>query len=298
MIELLSKFKQLSLSNKLLYGSIGTVAGTYTTGSIIENRFQNFDTNVEKPIDTISIILPTYNEEQFITRNLFSLINQSIINQYPQYFEFILIDSNSSDKSIELAIPFINYLNYHKHIQTKLIETEKRGKLTARNIATDLSTGNIIVSIDADTIYPPYYLNTILKPFHNPEVIGVDGSELDYSIPNIPGKLMSISFLFQKLFKHPNRLYGRHSAYMKHSFYEIGKFNESIDQMNIKTIMKEEEIDFGNKLSKLGKIVFKMNACCYHLGGERVACRSISKGSTECNKYGIGIERFGPINTI
>jgi len=281
------------MTNSLVIG-LGTLIGSSIIADIFERKMQKYDEEVEPPIDTVSIILPTYNEEQFIERCLQSLTNQSIVDAYPEYFEFILIDSGSKDRTLELSMQYLNILcNKLTQERVKLITTDKRGKLTARNMATDMSTGNIIVSVDADTIYPYHYLNTLLKPFKDPEVVGVDGGELDYSIPNISGKLMSFLYLLRKTFIWPNRMHGRHCAYMKHIFYKMGKFDESINQMDVKQMIKEEEKEFGNRMSKLGKVIFKYNACCFHLGGERVACRvGTIKNKDICKGYGISIERF------
>ena len=48
-------------------------------------------------------------------------------------------------------------------------------------------------------------------------------------------------------------------------FYLSGYFDESINQMNVYEMVREEEQEFGPRLSKFGKIVFKMNANCIHL---------------------------------
>ena len=50
------------------------------------------------------------------------------------------VDSGSSDNTIPIAEPYID----------RLITTKQRGKLTARNLATLQSYGNIIVSVDSD----------------------------------------------------------------------------------------------------------------------------------------------------
>jgi hypothetical protein len=48
---------------------------------------------------------------------------------------------------------------------------------------------------------------------------------------------------------------GSNSAYKKEAYFKIGGFNLGIDQLDRKTIYKEEEINFYKKLSKIGKVV-------------------------------------------
>jgi len=279
----------LSLVQKMAIGSVSAVTTAWTAANVIENKMRNYDTEVIEPVDTVSIIIPTLNEEQFIEKMLASLTAQSIIREYPNMFELIMIDSGSSDNTVPIAENFLD----------NIIRVDIRGKLTARNIATNEAKGNIIVSVDADCIYDYNWLNTLLRPFNdytNPKydnVVGVNGSTIDYSIDAIPGQINTLSFLFQQKITKRNRMYGRNSAYYKHAFYQSGMFNEDINQFNVSDMVKEEESGFGNRLAKLGKVIYKMNATCIHLGGHKIDCRLGNKNSNACVDYGIGIERFG-----
>ena len=267
---------------KLLHKGIIGIFGTFIAGDITERYMGNFDTDVQKPIDTVSIIMSSYNEEYAIELASSSSKEQSIIQEYPEYFEFILVDSGSSDKTLDLAEPFVDK-----------IVIAPRGKLTARNIATRQAKGNIIVSTDADTYYPYHMLNTLLKPFNEQSIAGVVGSTLDYSIPNIPGQIHSVVYnIVDRLILHPKQMIGRNSAFWKHLFYLSGRFNENIDQFNIDSMLNEEELGFGNRLSKFGNIIYKLNATCVHLGGRKIACRFGLESRNSCKGYGIGIDRF------
>lgn len=265
---------------------ISGVLGTLTVSGFIERDMNNPYVDTMKPVDTVSIIVPSFNEEQFIKKSLSSIRGQSIIQEYPEYFEVLLVDSGSEDRTVELATQYVD----------KIITTTVRGKLTARNLAIDHAKGNIIVNVDSDSYYGPFWLNTLLKPFNNLEydnLACVVGSTYDQSIPGIPTPIRNIAEWVDRNILSPQRIVGRNSAFWKHSFYLSGKFNETINQMNVDDMLQEEEYGFGKKLSKLGKIVFKMNANCVHLGGQRIGCRLGTGNRDMCEKYGINIERFG-----
>lgn len=262
------------------------ILSTLTINSFIEKDMNNPDIETIEPIDTITVIIPSFNEEQFIKKCLSSIRGQSIIQEYPDFFEIILTDSMSTDNTVKLAEPYVD----------KIITTTKRGKLTARNLAIDQAKGNIIVNTDSDCYYPPFWLNTLLKPFNNLEhdnLVCVVGSTHDKFIPYIPTPIRNIAEFVDRNILSPKRIVSRNSAFWKHDFYLVGRFNENINQMNVHEMMKEEEYDFGTKLSKLGKIIFKMNANCEHLGSERIGCRIGTVNKDMCKKYGINIERFG-----
>ena len=265
----------LNLHSMLKAGIIGGF-GILTVSSVLETKMKEYDTVPLKPIDTISIIMSSLNEGLLIGTALSSIRNQSIIQQYPEYFELILADSCSTDGTTELAEPYVDR-----------IIIAPRGKLTARNIATNEAKGNIIVSVDSDTYYPFHYLNTLLKPFNDytnskyENVIGTFGSTFDYTIPYIPGKLFSFGDSFYNTFFSRNRMTGRNSAFWKHAFYLAERFNENINQLNMWDVFFEEEYRFGNRLSKLGKIIYNINASCYHLGGMK-----------SMGRLGIGDKKF------
>lgn len=273
--------------------AISGILGTLTVNGFIEREMNNPDIATIEPIDTVSIIVPSFNEEPFIKKCLSSIRGQSIIQECPQYFELILVDSGSTDNTVTIAEQYID----------KIITTTVRGKLTARNLAIDQAKGNIIVSVDSDSYYGPFWLNTLLRPFFNiynqyydPNIVCVVGSTYDQSIPGVPTPIRNIAELIDRNILTPKRIVARNSAFWKHYYYLVGRFDESINQMNVHEMMREEEYLFGEKLSKLGKITFKMNANCIHMGGQRIGCRIGTENKTICNKYGIDIKRFDNMN--
>jgi len=269
---------------------ISTILGTLTVNGFIVREMNNPHLETFKPIDTVSIIIPSFNEELFIRKAVMSIKGQSILQEYPEYFETILVDSGSSDNTVSIAESYVD----------KVITTKIRGKLTARNLATEQALGNIIVSVDSDTYYPPFWLNTVLEPFNNinsPEydntIVGVVGSTYDPYIPHIPTLVRNFAEILDRKIIHPVQMVGRNSTFWKHHFYNIGKFNEYINQMNVKEMLKEEEQGFGLKLSELGKVIFKLNANCIHYGGKKIGCRLGTSNKEYCINQGIGIQRFG-----
>lgn len=273
----------MSLLAKTIIGGLGILASS----SIIEKEMKEYDTDILCPVDMVSIIVSSFNESTFIGTCLSSLRNQSIIQEYPSYFEIILADSCSTDGTIEISEPYVD----------KIVITPI-GKLTSRNIATQEAKGDIIVSVDSDSYYPCHWLNTLLKPlsdYINPKyknVVGVFGSTFDYTINNVPGQLFSLAdFLYNSTF-NKTRMVGRNSAYRKWAFFSANGFNENIDQFNIWSIFGEEEQAFGQRLSKLGKVTYKLNASCYHMGGAKSIGRFGIGNKQILEKYKFGADRF------
>ena len=63
------------------------ILGTLTVNGFIEREMNNHVIDTIEPVDTVSIIVPAFNEEPFIKKSLSSIRGQSIINEFPEYYE-------------------------------------------------------------------------------------------------------------------------------------------------------------------------------------------------------------------
>lgn len=88
----------------------------------------------------ISIILPFYNAAQTLERALISIANQSFDD-----FECLLINNNSTDKSIEIASRFCD--GDHRFL---LAHEPKQGVVHAHNLGMKTAGGKYIARMDAD----------------------------------------------------------------------------------------------------------------------------------------------------
>lgn len=96
-----------------------------------------------KPI--ISVLIPVYNAEKYLAKAI-----ESILSQTFPYFELIIIDDGSTDKSLEIIK---NYANSDERI--KYISRENKGLIYTRNEGIELAQGKYIALMDADDISLP-----------------------------------------------------------------------------------------------------------------------------------------------
>jgi glycosyltransferase involved in cell wall biosynthesis len=109
-----------------------------------------------------SIVIPCYNEALFIGRTLESLLNQS----YNGVYEIIVVDNNCSDDTAAIA----------KSYGVKVIGENRPGVCWARQAGSAVASGEIIISTDADTIYPANWLRNIDRRFRaNKNYVAVGG---------------------------------------------------------------------------------------------------------------------------
>lgn len=92
--------------------------------------------------ELISVIMPVYNTDKYITEAINSVLNQTYDN-----FELIIVDDASTDNSAKIIESFNNY-------KIKYIRLSKNGgAANARNVGLDNSKGNVICFIDSDDIW-------------------------------------------------------------------------------------------------------------------------------------------------
>ncbi len=94
--------------------------------------------------DLVSVIVPTYNCEEYILETLHSIKNQTYKN-----FEVIIIDDCSTDNSEFLINDFILTDNRFKYIKLD----ENSGAAIARNKGVEMACGKFIAFLDSDDIW-------------------------------------------------------------------------------------------------------------------------------------------------
>lgn len=107
----------------------------------------------------VSIIIPVYNVEEYITDCLQSVIQQ----KYKGNIECILVDDCGEDNSIEIAKQQI--AAYKGSISFRILHHEhNRGLSAARNTGTEAATGDYIYYLDSDDYITDDCITTLTMP--------------------------------------------------------------------------------------------------------------------------------------
>lgn len=119
---------------------------------------------------TISLIIPAYNEERYLSACLEAVAKQTV-----KPYEVIVVDNNSSDDTSELAskYPFV-----------KVIKETAQGVIHARSTGFDAASGDIIARIDADTLLPVDWIANLKAIFQeDSELDALSGAVSYYDLP-------------------------------------------------------------------------------------------------------------------
>ena len=125
---------------------------------------------------SVAVIIPTLNEEKFLSRCLDSVINQS----FPfEKMDVMVVDGGSVDKTKEII------KDYHeKHNNIRLLDNPKRIQSVAFNIGVANSKAPYIIRLDAHAYYKPYYIEGCIKGLKENSRRGNVGGQWDIQPQN------------------------------------------------------------------------------------------------------------------
>ncbi len=115
---------------------------------------------------TLSIVIPVFNDQDYLEICLKAIAGQTIMPD-----EVIVVDNNSTDKSVAVAksFPFV-----------KIVRAHKQGVLFARNVGFNGVGSEIIGRIDADTVLPPRWVERVIKTFEKDRSIAAVTGPVNY----------------------------------------------------------------------------------------------------------------------
>jgi len=184
----------------------------------------------------ISAIVPAYNEENYLSYCLRSLINQD----FPKKdYEIIVIDNNSTDKTASIA----------KKFGARVVKEENQGLTYARIRGIKEAKGEIIAFVDADTTVNKDWLKQILSLYQkNPKIVGL-GFMADFTPKNFWTFVSQpIEEIAIKLFKiMPGYCFSfKKSAYLKSGGY-------------LPSIKFSEDVFISKRLKRVGQVMALKN---------------------------------------
>ncbi|WP_122088438.1 glycosyltransferase family 2 protein [Halalkalicoccus subterraneus] len=195
----------------------------------------------------ITVALPSLNEQRRIGDCLDS-IAASIAAAPEKYdFEVLVLDSYSDDATVGIA---------QSHPVVDLVDFVERGILHARHRGFELARGEVVVSIDADSTYPPGFLGELLAPFESGVSLtyGPVGGEragnidaairlaLQYGLPAVGLDWVS----------------GSNRAVRTADYFAAGGYRLGVDGTALFRVMTEEQLLFPRRLD--GEVVFAETA--------------------------------------
>ena len=114
-------------------------------------------------IKGISVIIATYNRQQFIGETI-----QSVLDQQFENLEIIIVDDGSTDNTLPLAKSFGSKVR----IVEKPANCNHQGVASTRNRGLHCSTQPFVCFLDSDDLYLPNHLSRLITAFENENDLG------------------------------------------------------------------------------------------------------------------------------
>lgn len=130
-------------------------------------------------IHELTIVIPTYNEEQYLPKLLVSIAQQDFQGK----LQVVVVDGLSEDNTISVAQSF------QAHIADLLVISENRGTSYQRNRGADKAKYKYILFLDADIILPKKFLQRLTSKAHE------NSDFIDFTL-HVPVKFNVFDYLF------------------------------------------------------------------------------------------------------
>jgi len=205
---------------------------------------------MEKINDLISVIVPVYNVEKYLSQCINSILNQTI-----KSLEIILVDDGSLDNSGKICDEFSK-----KDDRIVVIHKENNGLSSARNAGLKIATGSYIGFVDSDDWLDENMYESLLKLIkdtnsdiscckffktaNGEEKIPPINSEVIESFNNIEGLNNFYTDLYTQTVVAWNKLYNR--KLFDNIIYPIGKIHED-EGTTYKLFYKANKITYTNR---------------------------------------------------
>jgi glycosyltransferase involved in cell wall biosynthesis len=196
-----------------------------------------------------SIIVPSYNSSGMIEECIHSLLDQTV--PFGSY-EIIVVDDGSVDNTAEVvsACPVRYYYQ------------PNQGAAAARNYGAYFAKGSILLFTDADCQVSPNWIEEMVKPFKDPEIVatkGFYGLSQKELVARFVQKEYEEKYRYLLRNKYVDFVDTYSAAYRKDVFFEFGGFDTSFSTASA------EDCDLSYKVAAQGyKIVPSQNAIVFH----------------------------------
>lgn len=233
----------------LLSAFVGIYINVWYMLLILENKSRLLARKEAKRFPKVSILIPARNEE----KNIGDTIKSVLSMEYPKNkLEVIAIDNNSTDRTADMI---------RKFKRVKLLSEKKLGKANALNRGLSIATGEIIGTLDADTLVDKNCLKKSVGYFEDSRVGAVTNFVKVEDDRGILGKFQTIEYAFsgitKKLISFLNSMYitpGTLSLLRKDVIQDI-KFSDDT---------LAEDMDMALSITKKGyRIVNSLDAISY-----------------------------------
>lgn len=215
----------------------------------------------------VSVIIPAWNEGIGVIKTLDSIVNNGYDN-----LEIVLINDGSTDDSDQIIKKYINeYKSQKPHKVARLcyIYKENGGKGKALNTGIKEAKGEIIFTVDADSVLRRGAVERLVRYYADPEIMAVVGNVEVVNTATLVGLAQHLEYFFGFYNKRAHALLGAEyifggacASFRLEVFKRIGLFD---------TKNKTEDIEMSMRTKYFGmKSTYAEDVVCFTEGASDV----------------------------
>jgi peptidoglycan/xylan/chitin deacetylase (PgdA/CDA1 family)/spore germination protein YaaH/GT2 family glycosyltransferase len=133
----------------------------------------------------VSVLIPCFNEEKVIVQSV-----RRILDSHWTNLEVLVLDDGSKDRTSEVV-----EAAYGAEPRVRLMRFENGGKASALNKGLAQANGEIVIALDADTLFPPETVGLLARWFNDPKIGAVAGNALVGNRTNIVTRWQALEYV-------------------------------------------------------------------------------------------------------
>ena len=139
------------------------------------------------PLPPVTALIPAFNEGAVITRTIASVLASDVP------VEVVVIDDGSSDDTAELVSR-----RYLREPRVRLIRQRNGGKASALRTGVAACRTEVIVALDADTLFAPTTIRRLIEPFCDARVAAIAGTAEVGNVDTLWARWQAVEYLTQQ----------------------------------------------------------------------------------------------------
>jgi glycosyltransferase involved in cell wall biosynthesis len=193
----------------------------------------------------LAFVIPAYNEEALIGKCLASVIAE--VKRSGHAADIVVVNNASTDRTREVAAGFAG---------VRVIDEMEKGLVAARDAGFRATTAELVANIDADTVVPEGWIDTVLDQFaRHPRLVCLSGPYFYYDLSLWNRFLVTAFYAATYLAYVLNRfvlrvgsvVQGGNFVFKRSAWIAAGGYNRAIKFFG-------EDTDVAVRLSKVGAV--------------------------------------------
>lgn len=193
----------------------------------------------------LALVIPAYNEQALIGKCVEAALAE--VRRSGRACEIVVVNNNSTDRTREIAASYPG---------VRVVDETQKGLVSARDGGFKATTAELVANIDADTMVPPGWLDTVFAEFEkDPKLVCLSGPFIYYDLSAWNRFLVSIFYgatwliyiLNRYVFRVGSVVQGGNFVFRREAWNKAGGYNREIKFYG-------EDTDVAVRLSKLGKV--------------------------------------------